>query len=104
MDLGTHTNALTVSSGRALRHALAVGAALLVFPAVACGPVAQQVPDIAIDSAGVRIVTSDPANSDAACAISSEPTAVIGEDEGDETSGSHRSGAPAACRTGRSWR
>jgi len=84
MDLGTQTNALTVSSGHAPRHALAVAAALLVFPAAACGPVAQRIPDIAIDSAGVRIVTSDPANSDAACAISSEPTAIIGEDEGDE--------------------
>lgn len=84
MDLGTHTNALTVSSGRALRHALAVVAVFLVFPAANCGPVAEQVPDIAIDSAGVRIVTSDPANSDAACAISREPTVVIGENEGDE--------------------
>ena len=84
MDLGTKTNAPTVSSGRALRHAPTAIAALLVLPAASCGPVVQQVPDIAIDSAGVRIVTSDPANSDAACAIDPEPTAVIGEDEGDE--------------------
>ena len=84
MDLGTNTNALTVSSGRPVRHALAVVAGLLVFPAATCGPVAEQVPDIAIDSAGVRIVTSDPASSDATCAISSEPTAIIGEDEGAE--------------------
>ena len=84
MDRWTHTNALTVSSGRQLRHALAVVAVLLVFPAATCGPVAEQVPDIAIDSAGARIVTSDPANSDAACAIGTEPIAVIGENESDE--------------------
>lgn len=84
MNLVTQTNAPTVSSCRALRHALTVVAALLVLAAASCGPVAQQVPDIAIDSAGVRIVTSDPANSDAACAIGAEPAAVIGEDEGDE--------------------
>lgn len=85
MDLGTHTYALTVSPGRALRHGLTIVAVLLVFPAAACGPVAEQIPEIAIDSAGVRIVTSDPANSDAVCAISTEPTAMIGEDEGDES-------------------
>ncbi len=84
MDFGTHTNALTVSSGRTPRHALTVVAVLLVFPAAACGPVAQQIPEIAIDSAGVRIVTSDPANSDAVCAISTEPISSIGENERDE--------------------
>ncbi len=41
-------------------------------------------PTIAIDSAGVRIVTSAPASSDATCTISEEPVLVIGEDEEDE--------------------
>ncbi len=84
MDLRTHTNALTVSSGRTLRHALTVVAVLLALPAATCAPVSEQVPDIAIDSAGVRIVTSDPANSDAVCSTSTEPVAIIGEDERDE--------------------
>ena len=41
-------------------------------------------PAIAIDSAGVRIVTTDPTNADATCTISEEPVLTIGEDEEDE--------------------
>ncbi len=41
-------------------------------------------PTLPIDSAGVRIVESDPSNSDAACTISVEPSLVIGDDENDE--------------------
>ena len=39
---------------------------------------------LTIDSAGVRIVESDPSSSDATCTISEEPTIVIGDDETDE--------------------
>ena len=56
----------------------------LVLPLSVCA--AQQVPfeSIPIDSVGVQIVTSDPANSDAICTISEEPVLIIGEDEEDE--------------------
>ena len=37
-----------------------------------------------IDSAGVRIVESDPSSSDATCTIGEEPSVVIGDDETDE--------------------
>lgn len=85
MGLGMSTGALRVSSGRTPHHLPAVVAASCALLAAACGPVAERVPDIAIDSAGVQIVTSHPADSDATCAISDEPTAAIGENEGDET-------------------
>ena len=39
---------------------------------------------LATDSAGIRIVHSQPMNSDATCAVSEEPTVVIGDDESDE--------------------
>ena len=85
MDLGTNAGALTVSSRRTPHHLLAAVAAIYTSLATTCGPVSEPIPDIAIDSAGVRIVTSHPADSDATCAISAEPAAVIGEDEGDES-------------------
>ena len=46
----------------------------------------QQAPfePIIIDSAGVKIVTTDPTNSEATCTISEEPVLIIGEDEEDE--------------------
>ncbi|MXW18441.1 MAG: hypothetical protein F4123_11585 [Gemmatimonadetes bacterium] len=52
---------------------------------LACDSESQ--PDLAsvsTDSAGIRIVHSHPANSDATCTISAEPTVVIGDDESDE--------------------
>ena len=55
-----------------------------MFLVGACAPEVPPEPTIAIDSAGVRIVTSNPANLDATCAISREPVLVIGEDEEDE--------------------
>ncbi|MDE2752199.1 MAG: hypothetical protein OXI83_06450 [Gemmatimonadota bacterium] len=85
MGLEMSTGALRVSSRRTPHHLPAIVAASCALLAAACGPVAERVPDIAIDSAGVQIVTSHPADSDATCAISDEPTAAIGEDEGDET-------------------
>ncbi len=41
-------------------------------------------PTLPIDSAGVRIVESDPSSSDATCTIDEEPSVVIGDDETDE--------------------
>ncbi len=52
---------------------------------LACDSESQ--PDLttfATDSAGIRIVHSHPANSDATCTISADPTVVIGDDESDE--------------------
>ena len=40
---------------------------------------------VAIDSSDVKIVTSDPMNSDATCTISEDPILVIGNDEEDES-------------------
>lgn len=39
---------------------------------------------IEVDSAGVRIVTSDPLGSDAMCALGVEPTFLVGADEDDD--------------------
>ena len=58
--------------------ALAVGT-------TACGDQpAPRAPTLAIDSAGVEIVTSDPLSSDAYCSLSEEPTLSIGVLEGEE--------------------
>lgn len=52
---------------------------------LACDPGSGPDPTpLATDSAGVRIVYSDPASSDATCVISEVPTVVIGDDENDE--------------------
>lgn len=52
---------------------------------LACDPGSDPDPaTLATDSAGVRIVYSDPANSGATCTIGEEPTVVIGDDENDE--------------------
>lgn len=59
-------------------------AATLIPVLGACAPDAAPDPTIAIDSADVRIVTSDPESLDATCTISGEPVLVIGEDEEDE--------------------
>ena len=58
---------------------------LLTLLVVSCdrGPDATA-PMLPIDSAGVRIVESDPTSSDATCSITEEPTLVIGDDETDE--------------------
>ena len=58
--------------------------ALIVATIPACVPEAAPEPTIAVDSAGVRIVTSDPSGSDATCSIGEEPVLVIGADEEDE--------------------
>ena len=58
--------------------------ALIVATIPACVPEASPEPTIAVDSAGVRIVTSDPSGSDATCSIGEEPFLVIGADEEDE--------------------
>ena len=65
-----------------LRTLVAAVPVIATFPA--CVPESSPEPTIAIDSAGVRIVTSDPAGSDATCSISEEPVLVIGADEEDE--------------------
>ena len=52
--------------------------------AVACDAGGPPAPTIAIDSGGVRIVTSDPAASTAACTLSEAPIFRVGDDEGDE--------------------
>ena len=57
---------------------------LATLTAVACDGSDQPVPTIAIDSAGVRIVTSDPATSTAACTLSEVPIFRVGDDESDD--------------------
>lgn len=58
---------------------------LSTIPLAACGPGAgQEAPALAIDSAGVRIVESDPASSVATCTVGEQPTLVVGDDETDE--------------------
>lgn len=52
--------------------------------AVACDAGEPPVPTIAIDSAGVRIVTSDPATFTAACTLSEAPIFRVGDDESDD--------------------
>lgn len=52
--------------------------------AVACEAGEPPVPTIAIDSAGVRIVTSDPATFTAACTLSEAPIFGVGDDESDD--------------------
>ncbi len=44
----------------------------------------DRAPSIAIDTAGVEVVTSDPRNSGAYCALSEEPTLSLGTMEGDD--------------------
>ena len=60
---------------------------MLALAAIAsCGdpPPPERAPTIAIDSAGVQVVTSDPRNSDAYCTPSDEPTLTLGVIEGEE--------------------
>ena len=65
-------------------HAAIFSTTTLVLLLGACQPAAPGELTIAIDSAGVRIVNSDPTSSDATCTISAEPVLIIGEDEEDE--------------------
>ncbi len=62
------------------------GTLLVLAGASSCGdpPPPERAPAIAIDSAGVRVVTSDPRNSDAYCALGDEPTLTLGVVEGEE--------------------
>ncbi len=59
--------------------------ASLALPAALCAAceVRQAVPAVAVDSAGVRIVSSAPLGSDATCAVGEEPLLVIGGREDD---------------------
>ena len=63
-----------------------MGTALVMtaLTAVACDPGEPPVPTIAIDSAGVRIVTSDPATFTATCTLSEVPIFRVGDDESDD--------------------
>ena len=64
-------------------EATAVAAAITLL--LACDSGTQSGPTTLItDSAGIRIVHSQPASSDATCAVGDEPTVVIGDDESDE--------------------
>ena len=69
------------------RHRPAVMVTLMglgVMLAAACEPAASPEPTIAIDSAGVEIVTSDPLRSDATCTLGEEPIFRVGDNEDDE--------------------
>ncbi len=73
----------TPTPGRAAARFLPGALALLAL-AAACDPPAPPAPTIAIDSAGVRIVTSDPIGSTASCTLSPEPIFSIGDSEDDD--------------------
>lgn len=62
------------------------GSLLVLAAASSCGdpPPPERAPALAVDSAGVRVVTSDPRNSDTYCAVSDEPTLTLGVVEGEE--------------------
>ena len=74
-------------NGREQRSGLATVAALAsgTLLAGACEPAAPPRPTIAIDSAGVEIVTSDPLRSDATCTLGAEPIFRVGDSEDDES-------------------
>ncbi len=60
--------------------------ALLAFAlvaSVACEASAPAAPTIAVDSAGLQIVVSDPYRSDAVCSVGAEPLLVVGDREDD---------------------
>ena len=64
--------------------AVTAATAALTF-LLACNPDSQPTDTtLATDSAGIRIVHSHPASSNATCTVSAEPTVVIGDDESDE--------------------
>ena len=68
-------------------HIRSISPALSILALAACvdrPPPVERAPPIAIDSAGVEIVASDPLNSDARCTLSQEPTLSIGTIEDDD--------------------
>ena len=69
---------------------------------VACDPNSQPTDPTTLttDSAGIRIVHSQPMNSDATCAVSEEPAVVIGDDESDENQWFSRVGNVARMSDG----
>ena len=66
------------------RHPILSHTVALIALLAACAAPEPPDPGIAVDSAGVRVVTSDPTASGATCTVSEEPLLVIGEDEQDE--------------------
>lgn len=56
--------------------------AIIVF--AACDSADQPTGFMATDSAGIRIVTNDPLNSEATCRLDDEPMLVLGDDGGNE--------------------
>jgi len=62
----------------------ALGMILALAAVGACGDCPAPPPRIAIDSAGVRIVTVDPLASDAVCSLGDEPTLYLGDSEESE--------------------
>ena len=64
------------------RGQLAAAALLLT---AACEDAAPPAAVAEVDSAGVRIVTSDPLASDAVCTLSDEPTFLVGDNQDDES-------------------
>lgn len=53
--------------------------------AAACEDAAPPGAITEVDSAGIRIVTSDPLQSDAVCSLSDQPTILVGDNEDDES-------------------
>ncbi|MXX56559.1 MAG: hypothetical protein F4X15_16755 [Gemmatimonadetes bacterium] len=62
--------------------AMALTSILLVAPGCREQAPVERAPTIAIDSAGVEVVTSDPLNSDTYCTLSEEPVFSVGTLEG----------------------
>ncbi len=81
---------------------IAVTAATAVLTLLlACNPDSQPTAaTLATDSAGIKIVHSQPMNSDATCTASAEPTLVIGDDESDENQWFSRLGNVARMSDG----
>lgn len=63
------------------RHALVL---LATLAAISCDSAPQSRGTMTTDSAGIRIVTSDPMHSDATCTLSEDPLVTIGEEGEDE--------------------
>ncbi len=69
-----------VAYGWFLRRRRVLAVLAISFGAAACEQTAPIVPTIAIDSAGVQIVTSVPFESRSVCTLTNEPILVIGDD------------------------
>jgi len=69
------------------RHRLLAGlsSSVLALAASACESGPQTSPRIESDSAGARIVASDPLSSDAMCSLGDEPTFLLGDNEADDS-------------------